>query len=81
VSSLLFSAIIAVPCCAVAQSRAPEFVELAKQYQAALMPGRLRKVGGLFAEHGLFMNPDGETSTGPEAVQHLYAELCENRCR
>jgi hypothetical protein len=45
------------------------------------MPGTLRKVGGLFAEHGLFMNPDGETSTGPEAVQHLYAELGENRCR
>jgi hypothetical protein len=35
VSSLLFSAIIAVPCYAVAQSPAVEFVELAKQYQAA----------------------------------------------
>jgi hypothetical protein len=29
------------------------------------MPGTLRKVGDLFAEHGLFMNPDGETSTVP----------------
>jgi uncharacterized protein (TIGR02246 family) len=74
---LAVSAILAVPCHAVAQSPAPEFVELAKQYQAAFNAGDAAKVAGLFDEHGVFMNPDGETSTGPEAIQHVYAELFE----
>jgi hypothetical protein len=43
VSSLLFFAIIAVPWYAVAQSPAPEFVELAKQYQAAFNAGDAAK--------------------------------------
>src|SRR5687767_6481057 len=72
---LALSSILAIPCYAVAQSPAPEFVELAKQYQAAVNAQDAGRLAGLFAEDGLFMPPDGPTVKGPKAIQHWHEEV------
>ncbi len=70
---LVLCAVLALVSHAVAQSPAPQLLEISKQYQAAVKARDAKRVAALYAEDAVLMPPDTPAIKGRNAIGQDYA--------